>query len=452
MKNIVAILILILLHSGVPFDLIGRQEPHIISGPMVNHADMNHVVLWMQVSDNADCAIEYYEVQKPEKSWLIKGSIPDSKYGNVMHFIADSVQPGKKYDYAVIINGVKQTFSYPLQFQVPALWQWRTDPPDVSIALGSCFYVNETEYDRPGKPYGGDYSIVNEIANKKPDIMLWLGDNVYYREVDWTSHQGMLHRNTHTRAIPELQPLLGSAHNYAIWDDHDFGPNDSDRGFVNKELAREMFMKFWGNPSYGKHEEGIYTTFQWSDIQFILLDNRYFRSPDKRKSGERTILGKDQKEWLIDNLVSSSAKFKIIAMGGQFANPVQKFENYAMYEEERKEIIQLLAQENINGVIFLSGDRHYSEFSEIPASETGMKYPLIDFTVSPLTSGPFKSATAEDKNKYASPGSEYFERNFGMIYCKGKGSDRTLEFILFDKSGKEVWKKAISAQQLGYSK
>ena len=64
-----------------------------------------------------------------------------------------------------------------------------------------------------------------------------------------------------------MQPLLASASNYAIWDDHDFGPNDSDGSYTGKELTLEAFRMFWGNPGYGvPGVEGITTTFVWGDV------------------------------------------------------------------------------------------------------------------------------------------------------------------------------------------
>ena len=50
----------------------------------------------------------------------------------------------------------------------------------MSFAIGSCSYVNEPEFDRPGKPYGSNFEIFNSINNKNPDFMLWLGDNMYF--------------------------------------------------------------------------------------------------------------------------------------------------------------------------------------------------------------------------------------------------------------------------------
>ena len=153
--------------------------------------------------------------------------------------------------YAVIVNGRRISRPYPLRFQTQKLWQWREEPPAFRIALGSCAYVNEPEYDRPGNAYGGGLEIFTSIVRTKPDAMLWLGDNVYLREVDWYTRTGILARYTHSRSIPELQPLLASTHHYATWDDHDFGPNNSDRSWIHKDVSLDAFKLFWGNPGYG---------------------------------------------------------------------------------------------------------------------------------------------------------------------------------------------------------
>ena len=111
---------------------------------------------------------------------------------------------------------------YKLRFQTLKLWQHREEPPPFRVALGSCAFVNEAPYDRPGRGYGNDYEIFMSINDRRPDIMLWLGDNTYLREPDWNTRTGVLNRYTHTRSLPQMQPLLAASHNYAIWDDHDF--------------------------------------------------------------------------------------------------------------------------------------------------------------------------------------------------------------------------------------
>ena len=266
----------------------------------------------------------------------------------------------------MFINDEKVELPYKLEFRTQELWQWRQDPPAIRFVIGSCLYINETEYDRPGTPYGDNYEVLNHIYEKSPEFMVWMGDNTYLREADWLARSSILARYTHTRSTPFLQPLLGSTHHYATWDDHDYGPNNSDRSWWNKETTLEAFKLFWANPSYGvMGQEGVTTFFQWGDLDFYMMDDRYYRSPEHRTNTDREILGDKQVEWLIDALTSSWAPFKFVVIGTQFLNPNAGGENHSMYPAERKKILDKIAAENIPGVIFLTGDVHRSEVTKI---------------------------------------------------------------------------------------
>ncbi|MCX7606895.1 MAG: alkaline phosphatase family protein, partial [Bacteroidia bacterium] len=296
-------------------------------------------------------------------------------------------------------------------------------------------------------PYGGEYNIFASIVTQKPDFMLWLGDNVYLREADWNSRSGILYRYSHTKSLPALQPLWAACPHYAIWDDHDFGPNDADRGFWGRHLTREAFTLFWANPSYGvpTAPEGITTFFEWSDADFFLLDNRTYRAPNKRNTGERTMLGPQQLEWLIDALKSSKATFKFVACGSQILNPSPGYENFINYEEERKTLLRRIEEENIHGVIFLTGDRHFSEISHISLGN-GQK--IYDITSSPLTAGPFKAAPEREKNPFRMEGTLTAQRNFLLLSVKGPEKERILLVSAYDSQGSKLWEKTIEAREL----
>jgi alkaline phosphatase D len=285
-----------------------------------------------------------------------------------------------------------------------------------------------------------------QIHRTDPDLMLWLGDNTYLREADWNSWTGILHRYTHTRALPELQPLLGSTHHYAIWDDHDYGPNNSDRSFWMKEATLEAFRLFWANPNYGVHGgPGITGTFRWSDVRFFLLDNRYHRTPNDRVTGRRTVLGEEQLRWLVDALSSSRATFKVVVMGGQFLNPTPDEENYANFEEERRRILEAIRAEDIRGVVFLSGDLHYTELSRM---ERPGGRPLYELTVSPLTAG-VSTGAEESGNVHRVEGTLVTEHNFALVKVHGPRDDRRMTVSIRDVDGREIWERTITARELG---
>ena len=420
----------------------------INSGPMVGYSTMQEVLLWVQTEETANVHFEYYEINNPKVKFSTDKIETEKKNGYVAKLIADQVIPGKKYKYEVYINNYKIERNYAMEFQTQELWKWRTDPPDVKFVIGSCSYINEPKFDRPGKPYGSNFEIFNSINKKKPDFMLWLGDNTYLREPDWNSRTGFIKRYSHTRAFPELQPLLASTHHYATWDDHDYGPNNSDGSFWQKETASEIFKLFWGNPNYDvTGKGGITGFFQWSDIDFFLLDNRYHRTANNNLTGNRQMLGKDQIDWLINALSFSQASFKFVAVGGQVISNGAVYENYATYPDERKYLLDKIREAKIEGVIFLDGDRHHTILSKM--QETKNVYPLYDLTCSSLTAG--VNNDNEPYNSFKLEETFVNVNNFGMLNVTGPTNDRKLTIQIFDKDGKELWIKSIKANDLKYN-
>ena len=419
----------------------------INSGPMVGYSTMQEVLLWVQTEERAKVHFEYYEIDNPKVKFSTDKIETEKKNGYVAKLIADQVTPGKKYKYEVYVNNYKIERNYAMEFQTQELWKWRTDPPDVKFIIGSCSYINEPKFDRPGIPYGSNFEIFNSINKKNPDFMLWLGDNTYLREPDWNSRTGFIKRYSHTRAFPELQPLLASTHHYATWDDHDYGPNNSDGSFWLKETASEIFKLFWGNLNYDvTGKGGITGFFQWSDLDFFLLDNRYHRTANNNLTGNRQMLGKDQIDWLINALSFSQASFKFVAVGGQVISNGAVYENYATYPDERKYLLDKIREAKIEGVIFLDGDRHHTILSKM--QETKNVYPLYDLTCSSLTAG--VNNDNEPYNSFKLEETFVNVNNFGMLNVTGPTNDRELTIQIFDKDGKELWIKSIKANDLKY--
>lgn len=424
------------------FDL--SPDSLLQAGPMVGYSEMKEVLVWVQTKVSCYVEMKYWKKGNPTRKYMARASYDGNSTmetdAHIYKFIADSIEPSNTYEYQLFMENQPLKLPYPTEFKSQTLWQFRTDPPEFTCLVGSCAYINETKYDRPGTPYGSNYGIFKSMTAKKPEMMLWLGDNTYLREADYNTRTGIMHRYTHSRSLPELQPLLAATHHYAIWDDHDFGPNDSDRSWVHKDWTMDAFKAFWGNPSYGVNgKQGITGKFSYNDVDFFMLDDRYFRSPDERKTGERTMLGKDQLEWLFDALAGSTAPFKMVAIGGQFLNSSAIYETYATYGAERQQIIDFIDAEKIKGVIFLTGDRHHTELSKL-TTKNGVS--IYDLTCSPFTSGTGNSR--DEVNTYRVDGTLLIKHNFGILTFQGKRKDRVCKIQIFDKDGVEAWTRSIS--------
>lgn len=410
-------------------------------GLMQGHQSYRESSWWVRVNRPGTVAMAYWPKGAPDSLRIVRGKTSELPFPMIT-LTAHLLRPGQHYEGEIRWNGRKLEGSE-LRFQSPIPWPYRQDPPAFKLAAGSCTYINEAGYDRPGSPYGGDYQIFERIVEKEPDLMLWLGDNTYLRDPDFSSRSGMFHRYDHTRATPEMQQLLRAQPNYAIWDDHDYGPNDSDRSWAYKAWSLEAHKAFWANPTVGAGdlEGGIASRFVWNDVDVFLLDNRWFRSPNRLVGSERVILGKAQEDWLIESLVSSRAPFKIIAVGGQVLTDAERYETWInIAPEERMRLLRRIGEEGIQGVVFLTGDRHHSEISrmELPGGNW-----IYDITASPLTSKAHRQS--EEANRYRVEGSLLEQRSFVVLEVTGPREARHMMVRYYDSNGALLFEHGIQA-------
>lgn len=422
------------------------------AGPMLGASEMTVVSVWVQTTTACDAQLRFWERTRPNTSRLSEVKRTSVEGDMIARFNISGLTTGTGYDYELYLNNERVELPYATSFQTQTQWRFRTDPPAFRVALGSCTYINDSPFDRPGKPYGAGYEIFDSILREKPDAMIWLGDNVYYREPDWLGEAAMRYRYSHTRRTPEMQALLASVHNYAVWDDHDYGPNDSDRTFRGREWALNVFRDYWANSTYGTLETpGVFGRFEWGDVEFFMLDDRTYRSPNNTPPSDnaKTMWGDAQFAWLRDALRSSNATFKIVVNGSQVMNPLAVFENLAIFPFEQQKLIDFIRDARIEGVMFLSGDRHHTEL--IRRNEPGL-YPLYDFTSSALTSGGSR-LEAEANNPARVAGTWVTgQRNFGLLEFSGAAKERRLTMRTLDTNGKELWRREVTANDLRFPK
>ena len=420
------------------------------AGPMAGASYMRGAKLWMQASGPAKAAIEYWDTTAPKK---IMRTVPlglreDEDY--VGQFTIDSLEPGRTYGYRVTLDGKVQAVPQSLIFRTQMLWQWRGDAPDWKLAFGTCAYTNETAYDRPGKPYGGPpeaMKIYDSIARQKPDMMLWGGDYLYLREADWDHEAGLRYRWKRERGIAEVQSLLRTGHHFAIWDDHEFGPNDANSSYALKGESLKIFKRYFANPGYGLPETpGTFGNFIFNDAEFFLTDNRYYRDSDRLIADDKTMLGAAQLRWLKNALLASVSPLKIIVVGSQVTNTANTYyEGWNNFPKERADFLKFLVDHKIDGAMLLSGDQH---FTVLLKNERAGTYPLYELTCSSLTSGGHADDSASKANKDVVAGTFTSPRNFCTIDFSGPGKDRKLTIRSFSAEGKMFWEKEIQVSAL----
>lgn len=428
---------------------LSANAAELLSGPMVGATAMRQAKVWLQATGEGKAQIEYWNVNDPQAVRRTKPVSLTDDNDHTAHFLLGLLEPGESYGYRVLIDGNEQKVPQSLAFRAQALWQWRTDAPDWKLLTGSCAYINEAAYDRPGRPYGGPPEttrIFNAMAAQAPDLTVWAGDYMYYREADWDSELGMRHRWRHDRAAPNKQGLLRTGSHLSIWDDHEYGPNDANASYHLKGTALELFKRYWANPSYGLPETpGTFTSHRFNDAEFFLLDNRYHRDHDRLNAPGKSKLGAAQLRWLKNALLASVSPIKVIVLGSQVTNNSRRSENWGNYPEERADFLRFLVEHKVDGVFLLTGDRH---FTELLKTERPGTYPLYELTCSPLLSGVPSNLDAERAKPQVVPGTFVDRRNFCAIEFIGPRDARKLVVKSYSPDNKLNWSHELKLADL----
>jgi len=310
----------------------------------------------------------------------------------------------------------------------------KTDSITTKIAFGSCGHENHP------------LPIFNKIVEHNPDLFIFLGDNIYgdTKNMDTLiAKYNLLGTKESYKNLKSHVPII------ATWDDHDFGWNDIGKSYPYKEESKKIFLEFFDEPesSSRRKHKGIYHSYIYeyeeNKLQVILLDGRTFRDDLKPYNGEidnddrysfyqkdyaphtestPTLLGEEQWDWLEKEL-QVPADIRIIGTGTQFGVEWNGYEAWANFPHERKRMLDLIESTKASGVLFISGDVHYSEISKLDTDY----YPIFDFTSSGLSST-WLFATP-NKNRIEGP---IMDNHFGLITINWEQDNTKIKMETWD--------------------
>ena len=245
---------------------------------------------------------------------------------------------------------------------------------------------------------------------------------------------------------PEWRRLVSSTPVYAIYDDHDFGTNDSWGGPeidtpMWKRKVWEVFKQNWVNPSYGGGNDnpGCWFDFHLGDVHFIMLDCRYYRTNPKEPNP--SMLGPVQKAWLMETLKQSKGTFRVICSSVPWVYEAKgdSLDTWNGYKAERTKIFDFLAANKIGGVLLLSADRHRSDLWKI---ERPNGYALYEFNSSRLTN---IHKHPEMKNAIFSYNKA---QSFGLVTFDLTAADPSVTYAVVNIDGEKVHEMAVKKSAL----
>lgn len=326
----------------------------------------------------------------------------DPNNGNVLKFTLQDLEGNTQYYHQVFINGN------------PAadVGTFKTKPCEgeagnYTFLLGSCQNENRS-----------DDEVFAEMLNHPADFFLQIGDWGYPDDTDNLPNNNDVYSADYSRVInafkekysySNMREFLKTLWIDYVWDDHDYINDNTSRnsssytdfGFppVLTEIphppgARRNIIKGYYEMFPGfepvDSTEGIYHKFRYGNIEVFMLDDRAARDPAtvaiKNVNGDyvfdpppgHTIIGLEQREWLLENLKKSTATWKFIttatAFNKSYRDAIQGVLNlpslaglplaaalvdsWSGYPMDQDSIINMINREKIDGVIMMSGDTH----------------------------------------------------------------------------------------------
>lgn len=417
---------------GIP-RYVSAQEaegyPRLMQGPMVGPVTPNEIVVWARANGPYDCWLEYSsdpDLHDAETS----AKVTAQRSGDyTVQFRMAGLQPDTTYYYRVHVHeGVSVAHRGLPPFHAKTA---PAGPARFRVTFGSCARIVED----PIQPIWG------VVDNLDPDLFFWLGDNIYGDALD----PGILAEEyRRQRDVPSYRPIMWRVPQLAVWDDHDYGLNDSDRTNPVKADALRVFKQYWPNPAYGLPDTpGVFFTYHYGGVDFFFLDGRYYRDPAAEIDGpDKTMLGKAQFDWLIDALEASDATFKVLICGSPWNLSYGPHgDSWAAYAHERQELFMTLFKGKVTGVFVLAGDTHWGALNCIPWADYG-GYDVYELISSPLAQPTWDTAyqyVPEVRVRPPFTGGD----NVGVIDFDLTANPPTATLQLYSHYGSAVWQPLV---------
>ncbi len=403
----------------------------LLSGPMLGACAEDGIGIWFRPVHAGSLTIEVTsEDGNSKKNISVDAGLP----GAVVRVRPRGLQANTQYTYRILNN----------TGAVLGQGSFRTAPkPNTSetirIAFGSCFHKIGVH----------NPNLMRLITKRGNLAMLLLGDIA----VDDRDAQFNLHYADYLlRDVSKpWRMFAANIPVYTSWDDHDYLNNDKS-GLQNGEITNKLREKLrmvwqdnWNNPGRSTKVPCIYFNTIIGDVEIIMLDTRSYR--DWKIRGQRgSYLGDAQMQWLLKTLKASKARFIILTSGTMWSDYMSKAKDtWGSWDiPGREEIYNCIEENQIGGVLLLSGDRHGARGFKI---ERPSGFTLVEFETATLGGVPGPEPYAPDKSTqlygYGDSLIAFGEFTFDM-----SKPDPEVTFRLIDEEEKELEKHTFRRFQL----
>jgi alkaline phosphatase D len=408
--------------------LLGRGGARVTHGPFRCDTSAEEFGLWARVSEPG-----VYELDVGAKGAAVAAAEVQSDL--TLHWSMPGVRGARNIVQAVIRRDGRE------------IWRGLTGRPKHVlgtdrgfVALGSC--ADERKF--------ADQPVWRWMLGQVPDLVVLLGDTPYIDSTDLAQQRA---RYASFYEQPELAELLRHVPFAGTWDDHDYASNDRFGAVEGRENARRAFLENHGGGAWGANGQGIFTKRRVGDMELFLLDTRWFADTEASPfdAARRTLLGAAQWRWLQQELLASTAPFKILCSGMIWNEATRpgKVDHWGHWAHERDALFEWLGRKRIFGVLLVGGDIHRTRVVRHATRET-VGYDVLELITSPLANTVIETANASHPGLVFDAGVEmsYVELRAFADASGGLGAQHEIRARFVDAAGAEMHALARSLSDL----
>jgi len=400
---------------GVPTNVI-RMDSNMLKpavGPIVGHTTAHQTRIFLcaesQKNTSVFAGIRYRRVGDEHWNESVLTQLTDASDFCAVIVLQD-LAANTEYDYQAgcftptsPAHPVETVQGLPLQWP-PEIYRLRTQSNEATAPrayiIGSCRYLRMTA-GMPSAPQWGDriFASINTLAQQaEPPIsaLLMTGDQVYVDDLNFIApdreYQEIRAKYRAAFSQPHIGKLMSGTPTYMILDDHeieDNWPANKSQGdehlYTNAMRAYELYQASH-SPALELNTRGQPLTKYWyqfanGDIEWFVTDTRTRRTLGPN---DRRILDIEQEQALIDWLIHSPARVKLVVTSVMFYPDRKRLGDDAWqgFPEQRLRLLETIRTRRIRNVVFICGDVHGSLTSRLTHSEDP------DFSVHTIVSSP----------------------------------------------------------------
>lgn len=331
----------------------------------------------------------------------------------------------------------------------------------------------------------GLFTAYEAMARDELDLVVFLGDYIYeygkgvqgrvrsHHGGECTTLQDYRTRYAQYRTDPALRQMHARCPWIVTFDDHEVANNYA--GMIPAKKERELaafgrrraaaYQAYWENMPLraSAMPQGtvmpLHRTLHFGTLaEFFVLDTRQFRTDQPNGDGtaplneralaaDATILGSEQKAWLLAELSASKARWNVLAqqvmMGlvDQHAKPQEparyKMDQWPGYAHERMELVRFLQERSIRNPIVLTGDIHSAWCNELRVDDRDGTTNVVatEFVATSISSGGNGEIAPKNLDALlaANPFVKFHDRQRGYIRCTVTANEWRSDFVVMDR-------------------